>query len=273
MTQTHTRTIKALAPIECPEHPFSRVLVLFMSLAVFALLIGVLNFIFRELYMDVFITQTALDQVVKKDEYIDIWLVGLRFDAKLAYWLMLPGIFVSLLGAMGPAFFRLCVRIISVWVALCAAWLVATTCANIHVLGATGLPLNAHQVASFMHAPFANLAAYSANYPVFFDAVITVFVTGLFLGLWHRLTTIFSTSTLWKKENMINWLICLCCFFGFVWTSAQTYITSTDPLTPDHARISDIPMVNYLVMNAPMSIHYSDAHDRLALGKIKKEEE
>ena len=64
MTQTHTRTIKALAPIECPEHPFSRVLVLFMSLAVFALLIGVLNFIFRELYMDVFITQTALDQRV-----------------------------------------------------------------------------------------------------------------------------------------------------------------------------------------------------------------
>ena len=124
MTQTHTRTIKALAPIECPEHPFSRVLVLFMSLAVFALLIGVLNFIFRELYMDVFITQTALDQVVVKDEYIDMWLVGLRFDAKLAYWLMLPGILVSLLGAMGPAFFRLCVRIISVWVALCAAWLV-----------------------------------------------------------------------------------------------------------------------------------------------------
>ena len=64
------RTIKALAPVQCPEHPFARVLVLFMSLAVFALLICALNFVFRELYMDVFITQTALDKVVVKDEWI-----------------------------------------------------------------------------------------------------------------------------------------------------------------------------------------------------------
>ena len=126
------RTIKALAPVQCPEHPFARVLVLFMSLAVFALLICALNFVFRELYMDVFITQTALDKVVVKDEYIDIWMVGLRYDAKLAYYLMLPGIVVSLLGALGPAFFRLCLKIIGVWVTLSAAWLMASTCANIH---------------------------------------------------------------------------------------------------------------------------------------------
>ena len=104
-----------------------------MSLAVFALLICALNFVFRELYMDVFITQTALDKVVVKDEYIDIWMVGLRYDAKLAYYLMLPGIVVSLLGALGPAFFRLCLKIIGVWVTLSAAWLMASTCANIHV--------------------------------------------------------------------------------------------------------------------------------------------
>ena len=212
---TQQRTIKALAPVQCPEHPFARVLVLFMSLAVFALLICALNFVFRELYMDVFITQTALDKVVVKDEYIDIWMVGLRYDAKLAYYLMLPGIVVSLLGALGPAFFRLCLKIIGVWVTLNAAWLMASTCANIHVLGATGLPLNAAQVDLFFNAPFANLAAYSSSYPIFFDTVMTLFVTGLFLGLWHRLTTIFSTSGLWSHVNMINWLICLCCFFGY----------------------------------------------------------
>ena len=92
---------------------------------------------------------------------------------------------------------------------------------------------------------------------------MTVFVTGLFLGLWHRLTTIFSTSGLWSHVNMINWLICLCCFFGLVWTSAQTSITSMDPLTAAQAKISKIPMVNYIVMNAPMSIHYSDSHAML----------
>lgn len=259
-----TRTIKALAPVECPAHPFARVLVLFMSLAVFALLLCALNFVFRELYMDVFITQTELDKVVVKSEYIDVWLVGLRFDAKLAYYLMLPGIVVALLGALGPAFFRLCLKVLGVWVTVSAAWLMATTCANIHVLSATGMPINAAQVDFFMTAPFANLAAYSANYPIFFDAIMTIFVTGLFLGLWHRLTTIFSTSGLWNHENWINWLICLCCFFGLVWTSAQTYITSTDPLTPAHARISKIPMVNYIVMNAPMSIIYSDSHAVLA---------
>lgn len=254
--QTPTRTIKALAPVECPQHPFARVLVLFMSLAVFALLLCALNFVFRELYMDVFITQTELDKVVVKSEYIDVWLVGLRFDAKLAYYLMLPGIAVSLLGALGPAFFRLCLKILGVWVTLSVAWLMATTCANIHVLSATGMPLTAAQVDLFLASPFTTLS----GHPIFFDTIMTVVVTGLFLGLWHRLTTIFSTSGLWNHENWINWLICLCCFFGLVWTSAQTYITSTDPLTPAHARISKIPMVNYIVMNAPMSIHYSDSH-------------
>ena len=154
-----------------------------------------------------------------------------RYDAKLAYYLMLPGIVVSLLGALGPAFFRLCLKIIGVWVTLSAAWLMASTCANIHVLGATGLPLNAAQVDLFFNAPFANLAAYSSSYPIFFDTVMTLFVTGL--------------------------------FFGLVWTSAQTSITSMDPLTAAQAKISKIPMVNYIVMNAPMSIYYSDSHAML----------
>lgn len=261
---TPTRVIKALAPVDCPEHPFARILVLMMSMAVFALLICVLNFIFREFYIDLFITQTPLDAVVHRDEYIDIWAVGLRFDAQFAYYMMLPGVLVSLFGLLGPAFFRLCLKILGTWFTLCAIYLTVTTIANIHTLGATGMPLSAAQVDAFLSAPFSHLWAYSATYPIFFDFLITVVICGLFLGLWHRITTIFSTSGIWKNENWINWLLCLTCFFGLMWTSVQSPITTSDPLTPKHARISEIPTVNFLVMNAPMSIFYSDSHAMLA---------
>lgn len=261
---TPTRVIKALAPVDCPEHPFARILVLLMSMAIFALLICVLNFIFREFYIDLFITQTPLDAVVHRDEYIDIWAVGLRFDAQFAYYMMLPGVLVSLFGFLGPAFFRLCLKILGTWFTLCAIYLTVTTIANIHTLGATGMPLSAAQVDAFLTAPFTHLWAYSANFPIFFDFLITVVACGLFLGLWHRITTIFSTSGIWKNENWINWLLCLTCFFGLMWTSVQSPITTSDPLTPKHARISEIPTVNFLVMNAPMSIFYSDSHAMLA---------
>lgn len=263
-----TRTIKALAPVECPEHPFARVLVLLMSLAVFALLICVLNFVFREVYIDVFITQTPLDAVVVREQYVDIWLVGLRFDAQFAYYMMLPGVLVALFGLLGPAFFRLCLKILGTWFTVCAVYLTVTTIANIHTIGATGLPLTAAQVDAFMDSPISNLLAYSATFPIFFDFLITVVVCGLFLGLWHRFTTIFSTSGIWKNENWINWLLCLTCFFGLMWTSVQSPITTSDPLTARHAHISDIPVVNYMVMNAPMSIFYSDSH--AMLGQVQE---
>lgn len=259
-----TRTIKALAPVDCPEHPFARILVLLMSMAVFALLVCILNFVFREVYIDVFITQTPLDAIVKRHEYVDIWAVGLRFDAQFAYYMMLPGVLVCLFGFLGPAFFRLCLKILGTWFTLCAFYLTVTTIANIHTLGVTGMPLSAAQVDAFMLSPFSHLLAYGVTFPIFFDFLITVVVCGLFLGLWHRITTIFSTSTIWKNENWINWLLCLTCFFGLMWTSVQSPITTSDPLTPKHALISDIPMVNFLVMNAPMSIFYSDSHEMLA---------
>lgn len=259
-----TRTIKALAAADCPEHPFARVLVLLMSEAIFALLVIVLNFVFREVYMDVFITQTSLDAVVPREQYVDMWAVGLRFDAQFAYYMMLPGVFVAIFGLLGPAFFKLCMKILGTWFTLCAFYLIVTTIANIHVLGATGLPMTAAQLSAFFDAPLSHLWAYSSDFPIFFDCLITVAVTGIFLGLWQRFTTIFSTSSLWKNENWTNWLLCLTCFFGLMWTSVQSSITTSDPLTPRHALISEYPMVNFIVMNAPMSIYYSDAHAMLA---------
>lgn len=267
LRQAPTRTIKALAPVDCPEHPFARVLVLLMSLAVFELLFCILNFVFREVYIDVFITQTALDAVVTRSQYIDIWMVGLRYDAQFAYYMMLPGVLVALFGLLGPAFFRLCLKVLGIWFTLCALYLTVTTIANIHTLGATGVPLTASDVDSFLQSPFSNLLASAENYPVFFDFLVTLVVCGLFLGLWHRFTTIFSTSAIWKKENWINWLLCLTCFFGLIWTSVQSSITTSEPLTAAQARISDIPIVNFMVMNAPMSIYCSDSHSLLAQKK------
>ena len=174
---------------------------------------------------------------------------------------------VALFGLLGPAFFRLCLKVLGTWFTLCALYLTVTTIANIHTLGATGVPLTASDVDAFLQSPFSNLLASAENYPVFFDFLITLVVCGLFLGLWHRFTTIFSTSAIWKKENWINWLLCLTCFFGLMWTSVQSSITTSEPLTAAQARISDIPIVNFMVMNAPMSIYCSDSHSLLAQKK------
>ena len=67
-----TVTYKAFSEILCPQYPFARLLVLFMSLAVFTVLLCALNFVFREFYIDRFISQTALAATAHKDEYIDI---------------------------------------------------------------------------------------------------------------------------------------------------------------------------------------------------------
>lgn len=249
-----TVTYKAFSEILCPQYPFARLLVLFMSLAVFTVLLCALNFVFREFYIDRFISQTALAATAHKDEYIDIYTVGLRFDAKLAYLMMLPAVAISFFALVHEVFYRPIVKIIAAWVGVCAFMMMTLTLANMNCLGAYGYPLTLDQVQAF----FADPSSALAKFPIFFDVIMTLFVTILFVGLWQRLTMIFSTSSLWHTEGWINWLIVLCCFCGLMWTSAQTSITSTTPLTVSAAKISKEPMINYLVMNAPISVLWSD---------------
>ncbi len=252
-----------IPPVQEPENRLAKGLIPAFSLMVMGLLFIALGFIFRELLLEVYVTQTPLNEIVHKDDYIEMWKTSLRFDAQFAYFAALPGLILAAVAMAGGVFFRYAIRLLVVYVAHVFSFFFFTNVANIHVIGTTGRSFTAADWDAFTAAPFAFLGEHFANYPVLMDIFLALIIGVIFVGLWYRLASVVSSWNLWKEANLVNLLIALFCFIGYMWTCAQSPYTSSSPLRAKDAIVSDYAIMNTIAVSAPMNLYWSDDLQKL----------
>ncbi len=247
-----------IPPILEPENRLAKGLVLAYSLMIMGLLFFAIGFIFRELLLEIFVTQTPLDSVVHRDDYIEMWKASLRFDAKFAYLAILPGLFFAAVSIVGGAVYRYCCKLMTVFVAHVFGWFYLSNVANLHYINTTGHGFGAPEWEAFKAAPFEMLGQFWNHYPIVTDVVIGILVGVIFVALWFRLASIISRWNLWQGTQWTNLLIALMCFIGFMWTCAQAPLTTSDPLKAEDAIVSKYAIMNTITVSAPMAIYYDE---------------
>ena len=249
--------------IQEPENRLAKALVIAFSLMVFGLLIFVIGFIFRELLLEIFVTQTPLDRLIARDDYIEMWKASLRFDAKFIFLAIVPALFFSLLGILGGKIFQYSCRLTTVYVAHIFGWYYLSNVANLHFITTQGYSLGSPQWELFKEHPFEILSTLWPNYPIVTDILLGIVIGGIFVALWFRLFSVLSRWSLWQGSNITNHLIALCCFFGFLWTCAQHPVTTSSPLKAKDAIVSQYPIMNTITVGAPMAIYMDESLRKL----------
>ena len=259
-----------IPPILEPENRLAKGLVIAFSLMVMGLLFFALGFIYRELLLEIFVSQTPLNSIVHRDDYIEMWKASLRFDAKFAYLIIIPGLLFALVSMLGGGIYRYCCKLTTVYVAHMFGWFYLSNTANIHFISTTGHSFGSPEFEAFKSHPFEYIGKFWPVYPILSDILIGIVIGVIFVSLWFRMASIISRWSVWQGNQWTNLLIALMCFIGFMWTCSQTTLTSKNPLRAQEAMVSQHNIINTIVVGAPMSIYYDE--QLRPLGYFKSEE-
>lgn len=242
-----------------PEHPIARWLLLAFSMMTFGLLLLVVQFLFRELNLELFVSDPQVVARLTGDDFANMWMAGLRFDSRFVFMALEPAVILILPGLASAKLWPWTMKLLGAYCAAVYAYFFVTTVVNIHHMALYGVPVTAAAMSSFYHAPFDTIVRLWSDYPFITDFFLLLLTGLLFWGLWLRLTYVLSTWRLWHPEHRLQWIVCFACLAAFTWTIAQTPLTTSDPLTAEKAMVSSEPSLNACVLSGPMAVIYGES--------------